>query len=162
MTHVLICRHSKAQSSHSSGTDWDRELAPEGERDARAVGAEIVRRGLVPDLVLASDSRRTRQTTSLIVAELPSEPETVYLPQLYSAPAGGVLDTVASYADGRRSILVVGHNPGVEDLVSLIARKEVRLRTSTVAVLEMDGARAPGDDPLAGLHLAELFGPRVQ
>ena len=161
MTQLLICRHSKAEASRPAQSDRDRELTPAGKKDAEAVGEEIARRGMNPDLILASESTRTRQTTALIVERLSSTPEIAFLPELYSASAGDTLDVIATHAATAASILVVAHNPGLEELVSRMAGEDVRLRTSTVAVLETDPVLATENDPLRGLHLTEVFGPRV-
>ena len=160
MTHLYICRHSKSEPFDHEKADHQRELTDRGGKDAAAVGAEFAARGIHPDLILASDSTRTRQTTALISAALSADPRTEFLPELYSATAGEVLDVVAARAPGCESLLVVGHNPGLEDLVSRIAGREIRMRTSTVAVLETNSEAVSAGEPLSGLHLADVFGPR--
>ncbi len=159
MKQLILCRHSKPESSDLPKPDRDRKLTAKGKQDARAIGKEIAKRGCTPDLVLSSDSIRTRQTTALICEAFPIKPEIAFLPELYSAPGGEVMNIVASYAAQARAILVIGHNPGMEELVSRMAGEDLRLGTSTVAVFETDGERGSENDPPAGLCLKEVFGP---
>ena len=159
MKQLLICRHSKAESPDKPKRDHDRELTSSGKRDARAIGKEMAERGLIPTAILASDSIRTRQTTALISEAFPAKPDITFLPELYSASAAEIMNIVASCAADARSILVVGHNPGVEEIVRRLAGREIRLKTSAVAVFETDGARRPNDAPLEGLLLRDVFGP---
>ena len=159
MTQLLICRHSKAESPDMPKPDRDRELTSNGKRDARAIGKEIVERRLIPTAILASDSTRTRQTTALISEAFPVKPDITFLPELYSASGGEIINIVASCAADARAILVIGHNPGVEEAVRRLAGREIRLRTSTVALFETDGAGGSDDAALEGLLLKDVFGP---
>ena len=159
MKQLLICRHSKTESPDKPKRDHDRELTAGGKRDARAIGREIVERGFMPTVILTSDSTRTRQTTALISEAFPVKPDITFLPELYSASAGEIMNIVGSCAADTRSILMVGHNPGVEEMVRRLAGREIRLKTSTVAVFETDGARRPNDAPLEGLLFRDVFGP---
>lgn len=161
MKKLLVCRHSNAQSPDAPIPDRDRELTARGKRDARAIGKEIAERGLTPDAILASDSTRTRQTTAFISKAFPVRPETTFLPELYSASGAEIMTIAASYAANAPTILVIGHNPGAEEIVRRLAGRDIRLKTSTVAVFEADGDRGPNNAPLEGLLLKDVFGPRA-
>jgi phosphohistidine phosphatase len=159
MKRLILCRHSKPESPDLPKPDRDRELTAAGVRDARAIGKVLAQRGLVPDTVLSSDSTRTRQTTALICEAFPVKPKITFLAELYSATGGTIMDTAATFAADAGTILIVGHNPGMEEAGWQLAGKPVHLSTSTVAVFEMDGAPGREDAPLEGLGLRELFGP---
>lgn len=159
MKQLLICRHSKAESPGKPMPDRDRELTSSGKRDARAIGKVLVERGLIPTAILASDSTRTRQTTALISEAFPVSPTVTFLPELYSASGGEIMDIVASHAADARAALVVGHNPGMEEIVRRLAGREIRLKTSTVAVFRADGDGGMDNAPLEGLLLRDVFGP---
>ena len=159
MKQLILCRHSKSESSDLPGPDRDRKLTPRGKQDALAIGEVLSERGFLPNAVLSSDSARTRQTTALVCEAFPVNPEITFLAELYSATGGTIMDVVATCAGGARTILVVGHNPGMEEAVWQLAGRNVRLSTSTVAVFEMDGDHTPGDAPLEGLQLLEVLGP---
>ena len=159
MIQLLICRHSKSESPDLPKPDHDRKLTSRGERDARSIGKVMAERGLIPTVILASDSTRTRQTATLVSRAFPIKPETTFLPELYSASGGEIMNIVASCAADARTILVIGHNPGAEEIVQRLAGREVRLKTSTVAVFETDGERGPDTTPLEGMRLLDVFGP---
>lgn len=154
-----MCRHSKPESPDPPGSDHKRKLTANGKRDARAIGTALSERGLLPNAVLSSDSIRTRQTTALICEAFPIKPKIAFLPELYSATSSAIVNSIESHAAETRTILVVGHNPGMEDVVRQLAGETIRLSTSTVAVFEVDGERVSDDGPLAGLRLREVFGP---
>ena len=103
--------------------DFDRPLEPSGVADAEALGQAMSRRGLVPGLTLCSGAARARQT----LAALASHADTgrvLYLDQLYHADANGYLKTIRAHS-GQGALLVVGHNPMMEDLaLALPERRE--------------------------------------
>jgi phosphohistidine phosphatase len=115
--------------------------------------------GCVPDLVLCSTARRTRQTWELAVPRLTNaDPPVVLDERLYGATAAQLLAVVRDVPPQRRSVLVIGHHPGVQDLVLLLAddavegdalaRARTKFPTSAVAVLALNDTWArlsPGD-----------------
>jgi phosphohistidine phosphatase len=153
MTELLLLRHGKAES-HDTGTpDHGRNLTTDGQRDARAIGLLLRERGLDPDVLLCSDSSRTMQTADLVLEALGKESVTRYsLPELYLADPRVVLDAVDIYANGSARVLVVGHNPGLEELASAAAGEHTRLKTAWLARIERNAD---------GLELKELLDPRV-
>lgn len=157
MKHVLICRHAKTKKIGPGEADRDRELTKRGKADARAVAEELSRRGFHPEIVLASDSTRTRETAKIMLRHLSGRPETFYLRELYSATAGGILDVVTTYGLDADTVLVIGHNPGMEELVSRFSGEMTHLKTSAVAVLSVDEDQALTDYPLTGLVLDEVI-----
>jgi phosphohistidine phosphatase len=159
MKYLILCRHSKPESPDLPKPDRDRELTATGKKEALAIGHALAERGLIPDAILSSDSRRTRQTTTLICKAFSVTPKISCLAELYSATGGTILDTAASYAADADTILVVGHNPGMEEAAWQLARKPVHLSTSTVAVFASDGKEGSEHAPLHGLDLREVFGP---
>ena len=157
MRTIIICRHSKAKAAGPGQRDHTRDLSKRGRADAQAVGKEMRRRGLAPGVVMASDSVRTRRTTELILAQLDTTPEVLFLPELYATTASGILDTIATYGMDAPTVLVVAHNPAAEEVASRAAGFAVHLGTSGVAVLAADGTSEFA--PLAALTLKDVFGP---
>jgi phosphohistidine phosphatase len=105
----------------------------------------------VPDLVWCSTARRATQTWQLAAAELGAEPPVSYEPRLYGATGGELADLIRQAPAGTATLLVVGHNPGIEDLALMLAaagdgesapgaleRVSVKFPTAAVAVLEFD------------------------
>ncbi|MFH9728694.1 SixA phosphatase family protein [Streptomyces sp. NPDC017254] len=145
-------RHAK--SAWPEGVaDHDRPLGPRGLRDAPAAGRFLAENGGPPDLVLCSPARRARQTWELAAAELvsPAPTPTVHDPRLYGADGADLLDVLHGVPDEVTTLLLVGHNPGLEDLVLLLAAGTDRADGAAPADMGAEGtARAvsTGEDAL--------------
>ncbi|MFB7589994.1 histidine phosphatase family protein [Streptomyces sp. NPDC056169] len=144
---LVVLRHAK--SAWPEGVpDRDRPLGPRGLRDAPAAGRFLAETGEQPDLVLCSPARRARDTWELAAAELDGPPPTRHDPRLYGADAEELLDVLHAVPDEAGTVLLVGHNPGLEDLVLLLAahgagdaldRVRTKFPTSATAVLTWHG-----------------------
>ncbi|MBX6767935.1 MAG: histidine phosphatase family protein [Actinomadura rubrobrunea] len=135
MSTLLVLRHAKAVPG--GGTpDIERALAGRGRRDAAAAGAWLRENGLTPDLVLCSPAVRTRETLELL--EVPAEVR--YEPQIYDNDADALLTLVRETDDDVRSVLLVGHNPSVHQLVhDLTGAAPDSFPTCALAVIEWEG-----------------------
>ena len=114
MQRLILLRHAKAEGDAPSGQDFDRPLAPRGLREAEAVAAKLGRLGLRPDLALVSPAVRTRQTWDAVDAAMPGG-AVRFDPSLYNAGAQE-LRRLASQSDEPGTVLVVAHNPGLQEL----------------------------------------------
>lgn len=120
--HLLLLRHAKSSWDDASLADFDRPLAPRGQRAAPLMGAEMAHRGWLPDLALVSPAQRTMQTWQLATAAWPRPlPATDYPHGLYAGSADAVLAEIQSSPSSARTLLVVAHNPGLEDLARELA-----------------------------------------
>lgn len=131
---LAVLRHAKAAWPERV-SDARRPLADRGRRDAPAVGRWLHRNLPELALVLCSPAARARETWQLAAAELRTEPEVWNEPRLYRHDADGLIRAVSELPDGVRTVLLVGHNPDVENLVELLTGEYQQFRTSTVAVL---------------------------
>jgi phosphohistidine phosphatase len=155
---LLVLRHAKA-AGEPGINDIERPLTGRGRRNATAVGQWLLAQGLVPDWVLCSSSRRTRETWERVSAALgaaaPGEDAVMFEPRVYDAGAQDLLDLVNEQPDGARTVLTVGHNPASQQLVALLTgRSGMEFPTCAVAVIRLGGrwaAVAPGGGELAGL-----------
>lgn len=121
---LVVLRHAKSAWPPDVPDD-ERPLAKRGRRDAPAAGRRLFVDGCVPDLVLCSTARRTRETWDLVAPELGARPEVVFEPRVYGASAAELLDVVREVPELRRTVLLIGHQPGVQDLVlSLVGEGE--------------------------------------
>ena len=127
---LLLLRHAKSSRDDSEAADIDRPLAPRGSRAAKAMGQTIARQGLVPDLVLCSPARRARQTWQLAAQELEHVPETKTIEPLYDFGDGSaLLDVIRTHGGSAPSLMLVGHNPAMEELAKrLISKGPPKLR----------------------------------
>ncbi|QXE33520.1 histidine phosphatase family protein [Streptomyces sp. GMY02] len=160
-TRLIVLRHAKSAWPEMVA-DHERPLAPRGRRDAPAAGKWLAKSGYRPDLVVCSTSRRTRETWDLAAARLGTEPRLIHDRRAYEASAAELLRLVRESprrvrtSGPVRTLLLVGHQPGVQDLVlslagrdegDCLARAREKFPTSAIAVLALSGsweALAPG------------------
>ncbi|MCH5674550.1 SixA phosphatase family protein [Streptomyces gilvus] len=163
---LVVLRHAK--SAWPDGVpDHERPLAPRGRRDAPAAGRALVEADCLPDLALCSTAVRARQTWELASAQWGTPPPVRRDPRLYAADVTDLLGAVREVSPEVETLLLIGHNPGLEDLVLELAGdslddalEEVRTKfpTSAIAVLAWHGtswqALAPGTALLTGVIVA--------
>lgn len=158
MHRLIIFRHGEAERHSESGEDFDRRLVKRGRRESAAMGETLADLGLVPDLALVSPSARTRETWAAIEANFPRA-QVRYDDRLYHAEAEVVRRLVEEADKDAGVIMVVGHNPGLHELVvrllteaaapaNLLARAQRGLPTGAAAVFLIDGAGRPAYDGL--------------
>jgi phosphohistidine phosphatase len=111
MLTLSLLRHAKSSWKNPSLADYDRGLSARGEAAAPLMGQAIAEHGLVPDLVLCSSSRRTRDTLDLVLPSLKPKPEIRYEDVLYHAEPDGILDMLRQEPSQFGHIMVIGHNP---------------------------------------------------
>jgi phosphohistidine phosphatase len=119
MRTLQLLRHAK--SSWDGDDDHDRPLAPRGVRAATLVGVHLAELEALPDLVLCSTARRAVETWERAEAQLPERPPVRYDDALYLAPPERILARIRKVEDGVRRLLVVGHNPGLQELAVELA-----------------------------------------
>jgi phosphohistidine phosphatase len=128
MRRLMLLRHAKTERAEPGERDRDRKLTKRGAADAPLIGAYMARHGLIPDLTLVSPAERAQETWKLVAASFAKTPKTVSDERIYNATVDK-LTSVLSEPRGARSLLVVGHNPGIHDLaVELIAAGDVEAR----------------------------------
>jgi len=134
---LLILRHAKAEPDAGDG-DESRPLAKRGRRAAERVG-ELINDQL-PDLILSSSSVRTRETVERLKKGAGSLPRVEYVPELYLASAKTLVAVVVARGGTAARLMLVGHNPGLEDLVTELTGERVSLPTAGLAecALEVD------------------------
>lgn len=117
MRELILLRHAHAESPQPGQSDLDRPLSAVGLEEARAAGDWLREHGLLPDRALYSPAQRTRQTLaaigSLDCADQREEPA------IYDASPGTLAALADAHGDARR-LLLVGHNPGLEQLAALL------------------------------------------
>jgi phosphohistidine phosphatase len=117
MSGLYLLRHAKAGWAEPGMRDFDRPLTERGRRDAAAMGMAMRASGFVPDLVLCSTARRAGETWECVAATLgPASAPPAFVDNLYSCDAAGYLSIVRKTADEADTLLVIGHNPMIEDV----------------------------------------------
>ena len=160
-----MLRHAK--SDWPDVADHERPLAKRGRRDAPAVGRWLGTSGYVPDAVVCSTARRTRETWELASAGLAAvvpgaSPAVRYEPRVYGATVLSLLMLVREFDPGWRTAMIVGHNPGLAELTVGLAAADAgapyAFPTAAVAVLDLPGPwadAAPGEARLVAFTVPE-------
>lgn len=115
MRKLWLLRHAKSSWDDPALSDFDRPLNGRGRKAARAMGAHLAKAGIRPDLVLVSAALRTRATWDIVSTRLVGI-EAAVEPRLYEAGRAELLERLHEVDDRHRSVMLVGHNPGMERL----------------------------------------------
>ena len=143
---LILLRHAK--SDWPDVPDQQRPLAKRGRRDAPVVGRWLRGHGYLPEVVICSVARRTRQTWELVAPELGGSPSVTFEPRAYAASAPTLLYLARELPGTCRAALLIGHNPGIAELAAHLAGPPaaddappspgLRFPTAAVAVFEFD------------------------
>ncbi len=165
---LILMRHAK--SAWPEGVaDFDRPLAPRGQEAAPLMGRWLAGQGITPDLVLVSSARRTRETWALVAPGFPAL-DVEFTPAIYGATASALLELLHDFGGKLGTLMLVGHNPGMEELAFGLSNPETSDRdalrrlsqkypTAGIAILEQDSGWkdvAPGS-----MRLVTYITPRA-
>ena len=135
MKSLLVLRHAKSSWSDPSLADHDRPLKKRGRRAAPLMGRLVRARGLLPEIIISSTARRAR-ATALAVADAAEFKGVVHLdPRLYECEPENVISVLHEFPHDR--IMIVGHNPTLENLVRWLTGQETRLPTAALAQIDL-------------------------
>ncbi|TFC87843.1 histidine phosphatase family protein [Cryobacterium sp. TMT3-29-2] len=135
---LILLRHAKSDWSGGQA-DVDRPLAERGVRQAPRTGEWLAHSGYAIDLAVVSPAERARATWDLVAAEFDSAPPIHVDEAVYAASGGELKGVVRALPDTVHVVVLVGHNPGLEDLAGDLAGRPVPLPTSAVAVIGWEG-----------------------
>ena len=150
---LLLFRHAKSDRAAGKHVDdHDRPLNARGRAAAPRMGAYMHSQGLIPERVLCSTAKRTRETLDLVLPHFSPKPEIAYTRALYLADWAALLKQVHATPASCRTLMMVGHNPGIERLAIALALRTSgpaelsraeklaeKFPTAALAVLEADG-----------------------
>ncbi|MDF1731649.1 MAG: histidine phosphatase family protein [Minwuia sp.] len=127
MHRLLLLRHAKAAGPAPGQSDHARHLNPRGQDASQAMGAYMAMNDLKPDIVLCSDARRTRETwDGLSAGGKWQDIETRFLNTLYLAESSRISQIIGREAGAAGTLLLIGHNPGIEELATGLADRADR------------------------------------
>jgi len=138
MKTIYVLRHAKASWDNPDWSDFERPLNKRGLEEAQFIGASIYERGLQPDLVVSSPAKRAKQT-AVLVKELAEVPRAVEFDErIYEASPLTLFNLIREFNDKYDTILIIGHNPGFEDLVRLLTGETVSMSTAALAEINLE------------------------
>lgn len=123
MKRLLLLRHAKAAAGSVKSGDHARPLNERGRLDAPRMGIAMQHKRYLPDLVLCSTAKRTEETWEHVSPELDGSPEVRFLDELYLAPWKAIASIIRNAGGAAETMLVIGHNPGLEECASALSRK---------------------------------------
>lgn len=153
MERLILMRHGKAERHAANGGDFERALADSGRADAAVMGKVLAGLGLIPDLMLVSSARRTRETAEQVAASFPKARVDLSR-DLYHADPEEIVQALEDDGDTAATVMVVGHNPGMHELALRLAvqggaspiqtnKLRARFPTATVVVFSWGGGGPP-------------------
>lgn len=134
---LILMRHAKSAWDTDAPSDHERPLNKRGRRDAPRVGQRLADLGWSPELVLSSDSTRTKETWDRMCRAF-ERPRVCFLPSLYGAGVHAVQDALANVPEEIATVMVLGHNPGWEEVLVFLTNQQVPMTTANAALLVID------------------------
>lgn len=135
---LIVMRHAKSSWADSGMSDHERPLNERGMRDAPRVAVRLCELSWVPQCILSSDARRTRQTAKLMMSVWDDGIELELLNSLYLAGVVQLQSAMTDVSEEVESLLVLGHNPGWEKVVSGLTTTDIVMKTATAALLHAE------------------------
>jgi len=137
MKTVLILRHGKSSWKNENLSDHDRPLKKRGIRDAIRMGELIKEEEIVPDVILCSTAKRAKSTAELAAETIYFEENIQYCRTLYHGSSYNYYEKLASLENDLKIAMVVGHNPGLEELLLDLASVDEWMPTAALAQIEL-------------------------
>ncbi|MCU0520371.1 MAG: histidine phosphatase family protein [Anaerolineae bacterium] len=160
MKTLLIVRHAKSSWKQDNIPDHDRPLKGRGKRDARELGKHIILQDLVPQHIISSTAKRTRNTAKLVAEACHYQGEILFDRDLYEAGPTGYLGALQRVDDRYQRVMVIGHNPGLEVLLEVLTGEARWLTTAAMACVELPIASWTGIQEYVGGRLASFWSPK--
>lgn len=137
MKTLMILRHAKSSWNYPALSDYDRPLNGRGKRDAPRMGKYLREQGLTPDRILTSSAKRARKTASRVAKACGYTGKVKKLDRFYDTVVGVYFETLQALPDKYQRVMVVGHNPTMEQLVGYLTGQIRRMPTAALAHIEL-------------------------
>lgn len=140
MKTMYLLRHAKSSWKDESLADIERPLNGRGRKASQIIGDLLKKEKIVPDLVLSSSAVRARQTTDLVMQTANLSSELRFDERIYEATPQKLLEVVQQIDKSKKNVLLVGHNPGFEQLLELLTGSVETFATATLANISLKAA----------------------
>ena len=148
MKTILILRHAKSSWDDPTLSDYDRPLNKRGKRDAPRMGKHIQEQSLVPDRILTSSAKRARKTAKKVAKACGYTGKIKKTDSFYHAPPGVYYEKIQDLPNKYEIVMVVGHNPTMEQLVANLTGQTVTMPTAALAHVEL---------PIEDWHTLDIY-----
>lgn len=160
MRTLMLLRHGKSSHKDARLADFDRPLTKRGRRDAGRIGALLVDEDMLPDLILSSTACRARATTERLVAAAGFDGPVHLMDDLYMASPRQMVKVIAAQPAARTAIMVVGHNPGLEELMTALTKCDEPLPTASLTRIALPIKRWRDLKPNTAGKLVHIWRPK--
>ncbi|HEY6229891.1 MAG TPA: histidine phosphatase family protein [Pyrinomonadaceae bacterium] len=158
MKTLLLLRHAKPENLAPGSNDSERKLTEAGRNQARALGGCLRQKQLKPDLVLCSPAARARETAELVISSAEQSCPLHYDPAIYESGPETLVQLVSQIDDSASLVLLVGHNPAIAELTTLLTNSVKPFSPGTMAKIDFDVSGWAEVTAGRG-NLAEIVGP---
>jgi phosphohistidine phosphatase len=138
MKTLFLLRHARAENAGPGSSDFDRNLDELGKKEAQAAGVFIKQLHLTFDLILCSTAVRARETADLAIAAAELQTTVRYDQRIYEAAPLQLLEVIREVENEKGTLLLVGHNPGVAELLKLLTGQTAPMSTCSLAKLDLE------------------------
>ena len=159
MKTLFLLRHARAVSGSDSLRDFDRSLSEQGRGQAESVGKYLKEQNIGLDLVLGSTAVRARETTEIVLRTAGCVTEVCYDQRIYEASRQQLLEVVSEFEEEDSKVLLVGHNPGLEELLQRLTGRLEPMGTGTLAKVVLSASEWTEAADQKG-HLDWLWKPK--
>jgi phosphohistidine phosphatase len=160
MKTLLLLRHAKSSWNQPELHDHDRPLNKRGKKEAPKVGSYLKENDLVPDLILSSTARRAHDTAQTVADESGFAGQIDLYQDLYMSDTGSYLDILRCLPEESNRVLVVGHNPDLEELLTLLTDVTQHLTTAALAQVDLPISSWQELNEATDGRLQNLWSPR--
>jgi phosphohistidine phosphatase len=160
MKQLLILRHAKSSWANNRLADHDRPLNERGQQDAPRIGRLLRDEGLTPDLIITSSAERALTTAELVALHSDYEASLQVTRALYHAGPESYLAQLRQVDEAHERVMVVGHNPGMEELVEELTGHYERMPTAALAHIALPISRWANCRPSISGNLLNLWRPK--
>jgi phosphohistidine phosphatase len=138
MRTLYLLRHAKSSWKDVTLPDFDRPLKDRGRKAAKRIGKYLTREKLSDPLVLCSPAMRTRETAEIVLKHANLRVEVRYVEQIYEASLRDLVQVVSEIPDDKQVAIIIGHNPGFEELLAYLTGEGRRMPTAALAKIKFD------------------------
>ena len=135
MKTLLVMRHAKSSWKDQEIPDHDRPLKKRGRKDIVNMAKILKKKGLVPDFIISSTAVRAKDTASLMIEKLNYKGKIELVEEFYMAEPEAYIEHISKVPKDVNTLLIIGHNPGLEGLVMTLGDKINSLPTGSIAKL---------------------------
>jgi phosphohistidine phosphatase len=137
MKTLLVLRHGKSSWNDPTLDDHERPLNKRGRRDGSRVGKLVRKYGMMPDVVISSEAVRARLTAEAVVQSARYSGEILLDQQLHMASPADILSLLRTVRENAETVMIVGHNPGLEELVTQLTGEQQDFPTAALAQIAL-------------------------